>query len=211
MARRLKEATEAPKRGVSCDITISYDRKISEAEERLGEARGEVGQFNSQFKKMGGDTQALKLARKLKRMTPLKAEAYWSQLKQFIADLQVFNQSSMFDENTTTPADTAAAEKRNEIAEAQGKQAGLDGDNLDSNPYPDDDAARPFWSKGWREGQNENADKFKAPAGGDQPAPQADADAAPAAAEKPAAPVELELPAALDRRRNRKASAEAVH
>jgi ribosome modulation factor len=163
MARRLKDATEAPKRGVSSEITVSYDRKIAEAEERLGEARGEVGQFNSQFKKMGGDTQALKLARKLKRMTPLKAEAFWSQLKQFVADLQVFNQSSMFDENSTTPADTAAAEKRNEIAEAQGKQAGLDGADLESNPYADDDAAGPFWSKGWREGQNENAEKISAP------------------------------------------------
>ncbi|WP_343711883.1 hypothetical protein [Inquilinus sp.] len=204
MARRLKEATDQPKRGVNRDVVISYDRKIGEAQSRLDDARGEVGQFNKQFNDIGGNTQALKLARKLKRMEPVKAQAFWKELNQYVGDLQVFAQADMFDDNTITPADTAAAEKRNEVAEAQGKQAGLDGANLDSNPYAEDDPARPFWANGWREGQNELAGRFAAP-GAEPAAQQVESTAAPEtapaaeAATEPAADP-LEIPPFLDRR-----------
>jgi len=205
MARRLKEATEKPKRGVTREVVLSYDRKIGEAQGRLDDARGEVGQFNKQFNDVGGNTQALKLARKLKRMEPVKAQAFWKELNQYVGDLDVFAQGDMFDQNTTTAADSADGEKRNEVADAQGKQAGLDGANLDSNPYAEDDPARPFWSKGWRDGQNELAGRFTAPAGSEQAAAPAEA----AAGEEGGAaePDPLEIPAFLDRRPGRRRSA----
>lgn len=192
MARRLKEATEQPKRGVTGDVVRSYDRKIDEAKARMDEARGEVAQFVKQFDDIGGDRAALKLAMKLKRMEDAKARAFWGSLNQYVDDLGVFAQGDMFDQNAVTPADSADAAKRNEIAEAQGKRAGLDGANLDSNPYAEDDPARPFWSKGWRDGQNELAAKFAAPAGGDQP---------PAAEKDP-----LEIPPSRDRRPGRRSA-----
>lgn len=87
-----------------------------------------------------------------------RAQAFLRALNHYAAVLGITNQTDMFaDQNATTPAEATEGEEANQIALSQGRKSGKDGGDLLANPYPDNDARRPYWASGWRQGQTDIA------------------------------------------------------
>jgi ribosome modulation factor len=192
VARKLKaEAAPKPQDGPAPDVLKKHFRDIASAQADVKKATGELGPLVKKAEEEGVHKKAMMDALKLQKMDAAKRGDFWRALTKYVGPsvLNLFSQADLFagesqaKANATTAPDTDDADKRNAIAEEQGYQAGLAAHAPETCSFPPDDPAKPFWQKGWRRGQNENALKFKA----DKPA------------EATTKPADVEMPAFLDR------------
>lgn len=194
MARKLKaEAAPKPQDGPAPEILKKHFRDIASAQADVKKATGELGPLVKKAEEEGVHKKAMMDALKLQKMDASKRADFWRALTKYVGPevLNLFSQADLFagesqaKANATTAPDSDG-DKRTEIAEEQGYQAGLAGHSFETCQFPHDDPAKPFWMKGWRRGQNENALKFKADKPADAPAPTPKPD-------------DVEMPAFLDR------------
>lgn len=174
MARKLKaEAAPKPQDGPAPDVLKKHFRDIASAQADVKKATGELGPLVKKAEEDGWHKGAGTMALKLQKMDAAKRDDFWRALTLYVGPsvLNLFSQQDLFNSerqataNAITAPDTQDSDKRNEIAEEQGYQAGLAAQDPSSCTFPADDPARPFWQKGWRRGQNDNALKITASPG----------------------------------------------
>lgn len=127
-----------------------WDAKKSAADD----ARGDLGSIAKEVEDLGFNRAAFKLTMKLRNMEVDKRNDFLSSLNSYIDYFKIFAQGDIFgDAPTGVGPNNGAGEVSENAADLQGEKAGKRGDRADSNPHPEEAAARAAWDRGWRRGQ----------------------------------------------------------
>lgn len=139
-----------------------YNEKLERELSAKASASGSEAQIWEAFEKSGGNKQALKTARKLMNVDTLKAQAFLIALRDYCVALGLFDQADMFDRlftgQQTAPAPTDDQGLRE--ANQAGLNAGMNGKNRDTNPWPEGSEAHAKWDAGWHAGQKQIASQM---------------------------------------------------
>lgn len=159
MAPRLSK-TAAKERAPQSDpgVVKSYKDKIVRTLEKKNQIQADLKGIYDAADGQGLNRKALKDATALSGKDPLVAQSYLRAFTHYCGVLGITSQGDMLaSENALTPTDAPEGDEANKIAFDQGRQVGLAGGDLLSNPYADNNPARPFWASGWRQGQTDIA------------------------------------------------------
>jgi uncharacterized protein (UPF0335 family) len=130
----------------------------------LDDARADIGSLYARAEEDGFNRRALKEAIRLKQMEADKRNDYLASLQAYCDKLEVWTQGDLFGAEPEIPAAPAAAGDGGAEGDMmlrgvarQGREAGLKGAAIESNPYQLGTPAWAAWDQGWLDGQAELA------------------------------------------------------